>query len=247
MTNIQPGLFDQPIEDFYREAFRHYDKNGAAPPVSVEFYPYSGMNHTIRIRCGRAYVRISDICRDMLSEGQRALAFILVAKLFHRRAARVYQEMYNACTKTPEILARAAEKKARKRRKVTAHPAGEIYDLTELFDDVNTKYFDAAIKKPVLTWSPRKTYRVLGHHDATQDTIVISRSLDTPETPRFIVEYVMFHEMLHIAHPTKHVNGRRYNHTAEFRRDERKFPHYRAAENWIEKNVNRLRRAAKRK
>jgi len=51
--------------------------------------------------------------------------------------------------------------------------------------------------------------------------------------------------MLHIAHPTQHINGRRYNHTAAFKRDERKFAHYTAAERWIESNVRRLKRAAK--
>lgn len=246
MINDQPGLFDYPIESFYQEAFQYYDKNGTVPPVQVEFYPYTGLNHTIRIRNGRAFVRISEFCRNMIPEGQRALAYILVAKLFRRRAARVYQETYNAAVKMPDIQSLAHEGKI-KRRKIIVPPEGDIYDLNELFHDVNTKFFGGAIKKPVLSWSPRKTWRVLGHHDATQDTIVISRSLDTTDTPRYIVEYVMFHEMLHIAHPTKHVNGRRYNHTPEFRRDERKFPHYRAAENWIQKNVNRLRRAAKKK
>ncbi len=247
MINDQPGLFDDAIERYYQEAFKYYDKNGTVPPVSVEFYPYSGINHTIRIRNGRAFVRISEACRNMVPEGQRALAYILVAKLFRRRAAKIYQETYNAAIKTEDIQSLALEHKGRRRKKIIVPPEGDIYDLNELFEDVNTKFFGGAIKKPVLSWSQKKTWRVLGHHDATQDTIVISRSLDTPDTPRFIVEYVMFHEMLHIAHPTKHVNGRRYNHTPEFRRDERKFPHYRAAENWIEKNVNRLRRAAKKR
>ncbi|MGH9949954.1 MAG: SprT-like domain-containing protein [Pyrinomonadaceae bacterium] len=247
MNNTQPSLFDTSIEQFYAEAFRHYDKGNKVPPISVEFYPYSGINHTIRLRGGQAYVRISEVCREMLPEGQRALAFILVAKLFRRRAGRVHQETYNDCLKTNEIQSRAAKLKVRKRRKILVPPEGTIFDLNELFETVNSKYFEGSIKKPVLSWSPRKTYRVLGHHDATHNTIVISRSLDTPETPRFIIEYVMFHEMLHIAHPTKHLNGRRYNHTPEFRRDERKFPKYQAAENWIESNVRRLKRAAKKK
>lgn len=246
MINDQPGLFDDTIESYYQQAFQYYDKNGNVPPVHVEFYPYTGINHTIRIRSGQAFVRISEFCREMEPAGHRALAYILVAKLFRRRAVRSFQEAYNAAVKMPEIQALAHEGKG-KRRKIIVPPQGDIYDLEELFNDVNTKFFGGTIKKPVLSWSPRKTWRVLGHHDATQDTIVISRSLDTPTTPRYIVEYVMFHEMLHIAHPTKHINGRRYNHTPEFRRDERKFPQYRAAENWIQNNVNRLRRAAKKK
>jgi hypothetical protein len=180
-------------------------------------------------------------------EGQRALAFILVAKLYRKRAASVHQEAYNAALRTTDIQRRAAKSKKSRGRQLPLQTDGDIYDLDELFDDVNIKYFNNSIAKPLLTWSMRKTYRVLGHHDAIQNKIVISRSLDTPETPRYIVEYVMFHEMLHVKHPTLTINGRRYNHTAAFRADERRFPKYHAAERWIEANVRRLKRAAKKK
>src|SRR5205085_12471029 len=112
---------------------------------------------------------------------------------------------------------------------------------------INREYFSPRVPKPAqLTWSARKTYRILGHHDAHMDHIAISRSLDSREVPRFVVEYVLFHEMLHIVHPTKLVNGRRHNHTPAFKRDEEKFLHYHAAEKWIERNVRRLKREAKR-
>jgi predicted metal-dependent hydrolase len=103
------------------------------------------------------------------------------------------------------------------------------------------------VPKPTLTWSARKTYRILGHHDATHDTIVVSKSLDSPDVPRYVVEYIVFHEMLHIHHPTVHHNGRRYNHTPAFRRDEEKFAYYEEAEKWIERNVRKLKRNAKKK
>lgn len=235
------------IRKYYQQAFRFYDKGGRVPPISVEFYPYVGINHTIRLRGGQALVRIAECCRHMAPQGQRALAFILVAKLFHKRADTPFQDAYNEAIKAEKILRRAAAFRVAQRRRPISPPKGELYDLKEVFQKVNQKHFGGKVKKPILTWSQRKTYRVLGHHDAAQNTIVISRSLDTRETPRFIVEYVMFHEMLHIVHPTVNINGRRYNHTPAFRADERKFPHYRAAESWIEKNVRRLQRAAKRK
>ncbi len=247
MKNTEESPQLSSIRRFYQQAFRHYDKTGRIPPVSVELYPYAGINHTIRIRGGRAFVRISDVCVDMELEGQKALAFILVAKLYRKRAASVHQETYNAALRTSDIQRRAARTKKTRGRQTPLFTEGDIYDLDELFDDVNAKYFNNKIERPLLTWSSRKTYRVLGHHDATQNKIVISRSLDTPETPRYIVEYVMFHEMLHVKHPTLTINGRRYNHTPAFRADEQRFPKYHAAERWIEANVRRLKRAAKRK
>ncbi|HXH70477.1 MAG TPA: hypothetical protein VNI60_09125, partial [Pyrinomonadaceae bacterium] len=67
------------------------------------------------------------------------------------------------------------------------------------------------------------------------------------KVPKFVVEFVVFHEMLHIFHPTTLRNGRRYNHTAQFRHDERKFAYFEEAENWIKRNVKNLKRRAKKR
>ncbi|MEO6588193.1 MAG: M48 family peptidase, partial [Pyrinomonadaceae bacterium] len=101
------------------------------------------------------------------------------------------------------------------------------------------------IKKPTLTWSLRGTFRRLGHHDAAHETIVISKSLDDKKVPRYVVEFVVFHEMLHIFHPAKIQNGRRYHHTPVFRRDEKKFAFYEESEKWIGNNSRFLKRKAR--
>ena len=156
-------------------------------------------------------------------------------------------EAYNDFIKSDDIRERASDHKRARGRKVVTTSKGEVYDLDEIFAALNERYFGGWIRKPVLTWSAQKTYRILGHHDATHDTVAISKSLDSMKVPPFVVEYVVFHEMLHIAHPAKNINGRRYHHTPEFKKDERRFEHYHEAENWIEQNVSKLRRAAKRK
>lgn len=230
----------------YEQAFRWYSPRKPIPLVHVTFYPYVGINHTIRIRNGEIFVRIGDICSEMPLACHKGLAFILVGKLLRKQIPAGADEVYSAYIKTEHIREKATENKRSKGRKVVTSSRGEVYDLDEIFDEVNAAYFRDAIPKPILTWSARKTYRILGHHDATHDHVAISRSLDSTNVPRYIVEYVLFHEMLHIAHPTKHVNGRRHNHTAAFKRDERKFKYYEKAERWIENNVRRLKREAKR-
>ncbi|MFN2392949.1 MAG: SprT-like domain-containing protein, partial [Pyrinomonadaceae bacterium] len=123
----------------------------------------------------------------------------------------------------------------------------DVYDLHEIFNRLNQTYFQNSISKPTLTWSQRQTFRILGHHDSTHETIVISKSLDDKKVPPFVVEFVVFHEMLHIFHPTVHRNNRRYNHTRQFRLDEKKFIRFEEAENWIEQNVKNLKRKVRRK
>ncbi len=238
------------IEDIrvlYEEAFRWYDPKRKVPEIEVSFYPYIGINHTIRVRAGQIFVRIGEICREMPLASHKGLAYILIGKLLRKRIPSGAREVYSKFVKTPEIRDKAADNKRVKGRKVVTTSKGAVYDLDEIFASLNVQYFGNAIPKPALTWSAKKTYRILGHHDATHDHIAISRSLDTLETPRYVVEYVVYHEMLHIHHPTKHFNGRRYNHTAAFKRDEQKFAYYDKAERWVERNVRRMKKEAKRK
>lgn len=233
------------IRTYYQEAFRTLAKGRPVPEIDIRFYPYTGINHTIRVRDGRVFVRIGDICRDMPQAGQHALAFILVAKLFRKKLPLHARDAYSNFIDTEEMRERATSTKRARGRKIITSDRGDVYNLGEIFDNVNASYFGGNISRPVLTWSARKTYRILGHHDSTHETIVVSKSLDSADTPRFVVEYIVFHEMLHIFHPTQHVNGRRYNHTPAFRRDERKFKYFEEAERWIERNVRKLKRNAK--
>ena len=235
----------QQITDLYNEAFRWYDPKRASSPIHVSFYPYIGINHTIRIRDGEIFVRIGEICREMPLPCHKGLAYILTGKLLRKKIPAGARAVYSAYIKSDAIRLRAAESKRTRGRKVVTTSKGEAYDLDEIFAAVNEQYFRGSLPKPVLTWSANKTYRILGHHDATHEHVAISRSLDSANVPQYVVEYVVFHEMLHIAHPTKHVNGRKYNHTPAFKRDEEKFAYFQEAERWIERNVRRLKKEAK--
>lgn len=235
------------VGDLYAEAFDKLDDDRTPPSIHVAYYPYIGINHTIRVRDGEAYIRIAQMCSDMPIAVHHALAVILVSKLLRRKVPKTADRIYSAYANSAAVRDRASTSKRARGRKVVTTSKGTVYDLDEIFDAMNERYFRGAIARPVLTWSAKKTYRILGHHDAHHDHIAISRSLDSTDTPRFVVEYVIFHEMLHIAHPTRHINGRRHSHTPAFRRDEKKFGHYERAEAWIERNVGRLKRAARRR
>lgn len=107
---------------------------------------------------------------------------------------------------------------------------GTAYDLGESFDRVNAAYFGGKMPRPKLTWNATFTGRKFGHYDWIADTVMVSRTLDSPRVPPFVVDYLMFHELLHKFHGLHWSNGRGYAHTAEFYRDERKFAQYSEAE-----------------
>lgn len=115
---------------------------------------------------------------------------------------------------------------------------GQNYDLVEIFNMINEQYFDNQLEQSRLTWSTRRSTRRLGYYHPDSDTITISKRLDSSDIPLYLVEYVMYHEMLHKKIGLKEVNGRRYAHTKKFKEQEKLFKHYKEAEKLI-KQLNK--------
>ena len=103
---------------------------------------------------------------------------------------------------------------------------GSYYNLDELFATIDREYFDGQMLKPRLVWSGVLSYRKLGHYERTRDRVVMSKTLDDRHIPRYVVEFVLYNELLHKQHAIKWVNGRCLAHTPEFRQSESKFRQY---------------------
>ena len=102
---------------------------------------------------------------------------------------------------------------------------GQHFDLDAVFERVNRDYFNAAMPRPKrLIWSSKLTRRVMGHYQTRTDTVMLSKSLDDARVPPFVVDFVMYHELLHKRLGSKMSNGRRQVHFAEFREAEKLFP-----------------------
>jgi hypothetical protein len=103
---------------------------------------------------------------------------------------------------------------------------GYAHNLDESFDRVNAAYFRGSMAKPNLVWNRTLTGRKFGHYQPGTDTVMLSVSLDDPSVPASVVDYVMYHELLHKKHGITMVNGRRVLHSPSFRADERRFGDY---------------------
>ena len=234
-------------EKFYQEAFAVFKRSAEPVKINLRYYPYVNVNHTIRVRNGKVYAKISELFRVAPEGAHRALAYILVAKLLNKKVPPQARESYRRFVNSEQFQKIALENKRKKGRKIVTSAKGEHFNLEGIFEKLNLVYFQGSIRMPALTWSRRKTFRRLGHYDAAHESITISKTLDDQNVPKFVVEYVVYHEMLHIKHPTQHRNGRRYNHTPAFKRDEEKFMYFDEADQWIEQNALKLRKTARRK
>jgi SprT-like family len=231
------------LQRVFSDAFRQLGGRRRFQPgineIEVRFYPYAGLHHTIRVRAGRVYVRLSDLFKGAPPEVVRALAFLLVARLLSRKAPRVEERIYRSYAFSPELLRASDLARKQRGRKAVSSAQGQVYDLERIFKRVNRRNFDSKIPKPVLTWSQRRARSILGHHDAAHDTITISKILDSSDVPEWFVEYIVFHEMLHIKHPARLMNGRRYYHTPAFRSEERSYLKYKQAQEWLDRVVRK--------
>jgi hypothetical protein len=135
--------------------------------------------------------------------------------------------------------------RARKTPAQVIFTAGEHYDLREIFDDINARYFanriDASITWGQRTGRPRRRNSIkMGSYSVEDRLIRIHRSLDRAFVPKFFVEWIVFHEMLHQVHDIRVKNGRREFHSKEFMADEAQFDQYDEARIWERRHIDAL-------
>jgi predicted metal-dependent hydrolase len=120
-------------------------------------------------------------------------------------------------------------------RKFVSGPQGVCYNLEEIFEDLNARYFHGLMARPLLGWSRRPSRVMLGHFDPSHNAIILSKLLDRPTVPRLVLEYVLFHEMLHLRFPVEHRGARRCVHTRDFKEAEKQFAAWKQAKELLRK------------
>jgi hypothetical protein len=233
---IQAALFFETVEQIYARIFSALKPRDPLPEITVKYRKYANANSRIRLAEGVLEVTMSDMLEHAPAPVQEALAQILLSKLFRRSLDPDVIAQYRLYLNRSDIRGALHRIKKERGRKTFLGPAGRTYNLETIFDELDREYFNSSVPKPKLGWSVKPSRTALGHYDPAHHTIVVSRFLDRPEVPRLVVKYVMFHEMLHIMHPTKHNGARRCVHTPEFKRAERTFRDFELAR----KEVKRL-------
>jgi len=222
------------LETIFKKAHRDLRPRTPLPEIEIEFFPFAGLNHTARLHENRLMIRVSDIFNDAPAEIYYSLALILLAKLYRKKIDQSYHHTYRCFILTETMQERArVVRNHRCRLTRTQGSQGRYVDLNEIFDRLNTQYFENGLSKPRLSWSAKKSRYVLGRFDSTHKTIFISRLFDSPRVPVFVTEFVMFHEMLHVKHQSRVKDSRLLVHTTEFKIEEKQFAYYAQAKAWL--------------
>ena len=215
------------IPDFvpvFQQQYRALRPRAPMPPITVRFRRFTSLNTTIRLRDGQIAVSLSDLLEGAPESVIHAIAHILLAKLYKKPIDATHNLRYRrfaasaAVTRQTELIRHARGSKR------YSGPEGRYYHLEEVFDSLNMRFFGGLLGRPELTWSEHLARRSLGHYDAAHNTIVVSRVFDRPSSPRYAIEYLLYHEMLHLKHPVRMRGLRRCVHSREFKAEEARFP-----------------------
>ncbi len=223
VSGFQSALLFETPEEIYTRVFRELKPRSPLPKFAVEFCRFANADSFIRLESGAILVRISDLLEGAPAPVTEALAQILLGKLYRRPAARKYVHRYRLYLNRRDVRRQMHLVRQIRGRKFVSGPQGSHYNLEAVFEALNGEYFQNMVAQPRLGWSRRLSRNRLGHYDPSHNAIIISRIFDSLTVPSLALEYVMFHEMLHLQYPVDHHGVRRRVHTREFHQAEKAF------------------------
>ncbi len=168
---------------------------------SGKFQPF---NANVRFRSNKITLNLSKQWKTVDSEIKIGLIQEMLIKLFKSKKHTKNMDMYNTFIKKLHTFV----------PKTQSDPV-----LEASFNRVNNKYFSNIIEQPNLKFG-QESFTKVGSYSYASDLITISSALKHDYE---LIDYVMYHELLHKKHQFKNKNGRNYHHTTLFRKKEKEY------------------------
>lgn len=195
------------------------------------------------------HIAVTDNTSSMLSVGNKGeTVCVRLHRMFLRAGDAVLSEVAEFIKRrrcrTPLIRAFISDNRglltAKPGRRPKGCKPGRFHDLQDIYESVNREYFDERVGA-MITWGAKRAgrsvrKRTLGSYSRHNDVIRINPLLDRKAVPRYFVEFIVYHEMLHAVMEVEEKNNRRYVHCRAFKQRERLFRHYDKAMEWEKRN-----------
>jgi len=244
--HIASGLVANDIKRFSHmisvslgKAFASAGRELGRPEVFAAFYPYSELKHTWKGDRERITFKISDYLSDAPENVLESLSWYLLSRAVGMKCPLEKSDRYLVYARSRELWESKKELYLSRSRNLSFEPRGSARDLREVFDYVNSFYFASRLQDPILAWATESPQRRLGFYFQPLNLLVANRALDSNAVPRYVLEFVVFHELLHHVSAGSGRAARRVHHTLEFKNQERAFSHYDDAKRWLRRIASR--------
>lgn len=206
-----------PKKDFPHQTYLEYNQR------------LSHFNANIRLHRNIIRVHLNLQWKDIDDEIKIGLIQSLLLKLFKDRKQTKNMELYNNFVRNIPLII----------------PKTELNPVLEAsFERINSTFFNDALEKPNLIWG-QPSFRKLASYNFNNDTITVSTLFKDVKTP--IIDFLMYHELLHKNHQFKSKNGRNSYHSRAFREDEQRYPNHEGIETEIGTIIKTTKRPAQKR
>jgi predicted metal-dependent hydrolase len=181
---------------------------------SDKFKPY---NANVKKRGNKLEFNLSKEWLEVNRQITLGLIQELLLKILHDKKTTTNTDLYNNFVRSLHIAT----------PKTKTEP-----ELQQSFERVNNNYFFGLLEKPNLVWGNFSRTK-LASYDYHTDTITISKLFEGYDD---VVDYLIYHELLHKKIKFMNRGGKSFHHTPEFKKMEKSFENQEGVENKI-KNI----------
>ena len=142
--------------EIFQDTYSELRPGSSVPELKMEFFAFANVNNTIRLRDGRLLVRLSDLLEGAPDGVLRAIAHILLAKMYRQPIDRGYAARYRKYVGSHDIVRKAHLVRQMRGRKILRSPRGHFYDLEAVFEDLNTRFFHGLMARPRTQLEPNE-------------------------------------------------------------------------------------------
>jgi len=191
-----------------KQAFKElYPNKQLRKKIEVNYSAkFKGYNATISMSPLKITFNLSKKFEELSEEIQLGVMQHLLNKMHKTKVKSMYIDLYNSFMKKIADYNYHSEKDTPE-------------ELRIVFEKLNKEYFNDIMSMPKIKWGSYSLTK-LGHYEFSNDTISLSTALREDQD---LLEYVLYHELLHKKHRFKIRGNNTHSHTKEFRIDEKAF------------------------
>ena len=193
--------------------------------VTAEFTSFRELKVKWQRSRGNAEFKLSDYFKNCDEEIVKGVAKTLFS--------RITGEGEPSEWKIPDDFVQMNQATYLKRsRNLTGTPKGEVRDLIDSckrLQDMGLITMDDELK---ITWTKEPNIRRVGYCSVLMKVIALSSIFDNEDIPEFVLDYVVYHEFIHLMTGYKPFGKK---HGSEFKEEEDKYPEKEEVYAWLKR------------